>query len=733
MNCSLHFSLSNPSLILHFFLKSIDFPRLGDIDCTFITGEDREEQIRAALEHLVRDFTARKIATKKVRERGAGSKRKRRTKFETKREKLKENEESKSRLHRRQYRKESNNRAANANITVDDADGMQFSNAPSDAFTSSKSKAISSKRNGTTGRRQRRRRKGSDFFNPKNEGDDNMDNDLTPANPKRLLSSFLSQSSGQRVRWADSDIGDDECRIDFSDGIKGNSKSQTHERNLSASLDSNPKRETIGNTDSSSTTKAKTPLGNKEVSHRSHDGIDSTATKRQSTGGSGRTRDRERGRSGSKPNRNGNRTIRRRENATSMTDAEFSRTIGLEPTSKTNVLESQPFTKTTSIDLERGTNESSGTVRKGESSRLSSSSRGTGDRSRGKKGRRKRTDGESGEKIQRSSNEKGAIVSQSKEVNSAQNHKTSAGDTKKILARKSEERNMGAGHEGKGNAFANLPSEKKGYAKAPKNGHEGTKANIGSRGKRNSGKEVEFHRKKRSFFTDVDDDTFALQVESNSSSNRDKRAKTVDRDKSKRGRLENSTKQDLLKQSHGKSRSETSAGKSRSSLRGSSGQNFQGKAREVSNSGISKRPPEQDSRKKKTKKSGSYSSLTVIDNRGETVVEKSFTKIREKTSGAGVGKRPVKSGRENARNEIREKESLGGKITASRGSSKSKLSSSSKGNVMRKKRKMDSDNVSVSSSKATVTARRRKKRNTGLSQKSTATDVGDKSCDFNFQ
>ena len=700
---------------MHSFLKSIDFPRLQEIDYTFIIGEDREEQIRVALEDLERDFTARKIAAKKSRERGADAKTKRRSNLESKRGKLKESEESKSRLHRHHYRKESNDRVANATRAVQDAGGIELSNAAGDAFTS-KPNAKSSKRNGTTGRRQRRRRKGSDFFNPRNEGDDNMDYELTPTNPKRLLSSFLSQSSGQRVKWADSDFGDNEGRIDFSDGVKGNSEPQTQERNPSASLDHNLKRKTIGNTTSSSTRKPKNPFAKKGGSYTSDHGVDSTATKRQSAEGSGRTRDRERGRSGSKTNRNGKRSNLLRENELS----------DLKPTNETNISESQAFAKDMSSDLDRAASGSSNTIRKGESSRLSSSSRDSGARSRGKKNRRKRTGSESREKIRRSNNEEGTIVSQTKEAKHTQKHQTSTRDMKKIQAQKSEEGILGAEHKGKGDTFDSLPSEKKRYSKAPKNSHEGVKSNTGSRSKRNSGKGADLNTKKRSFFADVDDDTFSLQVESNSSSNRDKRVKNVGRAKSRSDRPESATKQGLLKRSNEKSLLENSTGKSRSSSGRSRGQEFEGKVREVSKSGISKR-------EKKTKKSGSYSSLTVIDNRGETVVEKSFTKSQKKTLSAGVGKQPVKSGREKARNEIRKTEPLGGKSIASRGSSKSKDLSSSKGKAVQKKRKMDSDNISVSSSKATVTARRRKKRNIGLSKKSTATDIGDKSCDYNFQ
>ena len=715
MNCFLCFSLSNElHFCIHFF-KSTDFPRLREIDYTFIIGEDREEQIRVALEDLERDFSARKIAAKKSRERGADAKRKHRSNLESKRGKLKESEQSKSRLHRHHYRKDSSDRVANATRAVQDAGGIELSNAAGDAFTS-KPNAKSSKRNGTTGRRQRRRRKGSDFFNPRNEGDDNMDYELTPTNPKRLLSSFLSQSSGQRVKWADSEFGDNEGRIDFSDGVKGNSEPQTEERNLSASLDHDLKRKTVGNTVSSSTRKPKNPVANKGGSHMSDSGVDSTATKRQSTEASVRTRDRERGRSGSKTNQNGKRSNLHRENEP----------LDLEPTNETNTSQSQSFAKSMSSDLERAASGSSNTVRKGESSRLPSSSRDSGARSRGKQSRRRRTGSDSREKIRRSSKEEATIVSQKKEAKHTRKHQTSTRDMKKIQGRKSEERILGAGHKGKGDAFESLPSEKKRYAKAPKNSHEGAKSNTGDRSKRNSGKGTDSNRKKRSFFADVDDDTFSLQVESNSSSNRDKRAKNVGRDKSRSGRPESATKQGLLKRSNEKSLLENSTGKSRSSSGRSRGQEFEGKIREVPKSGISKR-------EKKTKKSGSYSSLTVVDNRGEKVVEKSFTKSQKKTSGAGVGKQPVKSGREKARNEIRETESLGGRSTASRGSSKSKGLSASKGKAAQKKRKIDSDNLSVSSSKATVTARRRKKRNIGLSQKSTATDIGDKSCDYNFQ
>ena len=704
INYILFFSISNSKLILYLYLESTDFPRLQEIDCTFIVGKDRDKQIVAALKNLERDCATRKIAAKKARERGARAKKKRAAEVETKREKMKEKEESKSRLNRRQYRKESNSRVEYAALSLENADGIEFPNDLGEAFTSSKPNAISSKRNGVAGRRHRRRRKGSDFFNPRKEAGDEIENaDITPAKPKRLISSFMSQSSGQRVRWADSDVGDNEGLAEFSEGIDGGFDPQTQDSNLAPSLDH---------------TTPTISLSKTEGSRMSDYGVDPTATNKQDTGVSGGAR--------SRPSRNRSRINRRRESGTLPSDAISSKTTGLASTSKKKGSETKSFAKGMSTALERAGNESSNAIRKAESSRLSiSSSNDSNDKSRDKKSRRKLTDTESLKKIHRTVDKEGTVKSQSKQVKDAQKRQSIIRDARKVQARKSEDSIFGSDREGKGN------SEKKGYEKAPKTSHEGTKTKLSNRSKRNRGKVDGARNKKRSFFTDVDEDAFSLQVESTTSTNREKRAKTGDYGKSKISRPGSSTKQGLLEQPRGKSQMENSVGKSGSSSRRTGRQESQGKIREVSNKGSSKRPPEHDSRKKTTKTSRS-SSLTSADNHGGKVVEKTATKIRKKSLGGGVDKR-VKSGRENARNELRGNESSGGKSTASRGSLNSKTSSSSKGNSAQKKRKMNSDNVSVSSSKATVTARRRKKRNTGLSQKSITTDVGDKSCDYNFQ
>ena len=214
-----------------------------------------------------------------------------------------------ARLKKRQYRKKSNRRVVATKPKGESARTLEFTEGLDHSF-------VYADGNGIVGKRQQRRRKGSDFFDPARQADDGRGNDVTPPNPRRLMSSFLSQSSGQRVSWADSDSrGNDSCD-DFDDDCnERDAESDPKAKNHSDSLDSahNRKRTSkeIPKTDSSCTKTSTIDTDTKQGrSHLPEDKIGSSKMEKLAGADARRFRGRQRSRSASKSFRN--RSIKRK-------------------------------------------------------------------------------------------------------------------------------------------------------------------------------------------------------------------------------------------------------------------------------------------------------------------------------------------------------------------------------------------------------------------------------------
>ena len=153
---------------------------------------------------MEKDCNARKATAEAIAEQRTIQMIERKIEAEAIAAKLKKKEQTQAKIKRRQLREESNRRVTNAEYKRND---LQAMNPLGDSVKD----FIPSHMDDVFIRQQHRRRKGSEFFNPNMEVDDETDAVLTPTNPIRLVSAFLSQSSGQRVRWVDDgDVGNED-------------------------------------------------------------------------------------------------------------------------------------------------------------------------------------------------------------------------------------------------------------------------------------------------------------------------------------------------------------------------------------------------------------------------------------------------------------------------------------------------------------------------------------------
>lgn len=597
------------SLLIYTLFDPIDYPILEKIDFKFNKDDDRDKQIKVALMDIERDCSARKIAVEATKEQEDLVRKQRNEELEKTNARLKKKEELQARLKKRQYRRGSNRRVTDPNLKGEVAHTLEFTEVLVD------DPLINSGRNRIVERRQRRR-KGSDFFDPKSQGDDGVDDDLTPTNPRRLISSFLSQSSGQRVRWADGDVPDD----DSHNIIDGNNDGQNVGRD--------GRKETAP---TKLVTSTNTTNKEDRVCSSGHE-IGSSDIKKVSALVGRRSRGRQRSRSASKSSRKRNT---RQKQPESMEDG----------------------TTTSDVTLLKTTGSTSVVASQGQSSSPRSAQKETADSndtSSSRKYNRKFTDLEIQDKRRRQEDVKKASPGK---LNAERKSHLCDRDVMKKKPRKSDVKLSVLENEGNGSGLGIRFSEggkrkgEKSYSSRwrketvkQKETQSAVNDQIPLIGKgRNSGdkkmmKPREACKERRNSFTDIDRDTNFLEAENSGSANRDKLAGA-----------------------------------------------------------------ERESRRKYRDKSKSI--------RGEHIEESR--------------KRGSRSDKELSNHGLHDKK--GNK------SSIAKASSASQGNGNRKKRKVQRDNFSVSSSKVSVTGRRRKKRNIKGSQKSSATNFGDESCDFNFQ
>ena len=720
--------------------------------------KDRDEQIATALANLEKTCTARKITAKEGKEQRALARKERIAQIETKRKKLEEKEKSQARLKRRQYRKESK-------LIRGNGDTMEFTEGLDDSF-------ISSSKNGTVERRQQRRRKGSDFFDPRKKGNDETGNDTTPTHPRQLISSFLSQSSGQRVRWADGDVGDTDGYSGFSDGtIEGELKPLPKEKNPSDSLDHVHKRKTkpkgFVKTDGLSTKTSRIAKAKEEKSHISEYNIDSPETKNPPNEDPRRLRRGQRSRSDSKSlrnkNINGGRSTTQylKGNEVSSTDSTSLKATGLVSASKKRNIDCGVFAESDLTGVSGRRNRSSRTVRRGNLSGLSLSSKDSDDTSRGRKHSSKNTYIESRDCIRRKINQEDTNISSSKDGETVRKRHSTTRDIKKFEScivlsedKGDAKRTCNISHKRKeieNRCGANVD---RANHSAPLRGIIGKTKSETSGGNRNREKGKEARKERRYPSTRVDRDTFSSQLAENSGIILGKHPSEVsdshgnDCYNFKSSSPETSMKRGTLKEPCSKNHMRNINGKYRSPSRRRGAKKSKDVARETSKCGIYEIPSLQgvidESREKANGKPSQSTQSNTKDISGKAVgksgskirkkagesAKKTDGKTRKKSSGVGVDKRLSRKIREPLSSGVRENISVRGEGTKSRRSLNTKNSSSSHGNGT--KRNIKGDSVSVSSSKTSVTCRRRKKRNTGLSQRSTATNVRDESCDFNF-
>ena len=661
---------------------------------------------------MERHCTAQKLSADAMKKQNVLARKERKAEVKAMRTKLKEKEESQARLKRRQYREESNRRATDAKFKGEGAQAMDPVESLDEDF-------IASRKNDTFARRQRRRRKGSDFFDPRREGNDGVDNDLTPTNPRQLISSFLSQSSGQRVRWVDDDVGGNNDNNDVNDdGDEEYVQSHSKDMDPSDSFRSTQKRKItskgIVETDSAFT-KTPTIANTKgQKSQASKHNINTLEIKKKpSDADSKPLRGRQRNRSDSKSIRN--RTIRR--------DGSKSRH---------RKEDDMKFAHAQKV------------VDESQSKRCKSSSRNTHT--------------ESQKKIRRKSQEEDIDTSSSKEANVEHKSRKDTRDAKKVQPRKSEGRASRVICQNKDSVFDTgfLEDEKVGKkmsynTSSRRQEKRGESIDRGSDGTHMRGK---IHRTKSSRSsnerksTDKEDseerrcpsinvakDNVSFKVNRDKPFNMEKDSHGKDREKSSADVPDSSTERSDRNEPRRKNRATTKGGKRGSSSRPVVNKESKDKVRKISNSRIkqssSAHAAIEDSQEKTLNKSKLSTRAPGKISRGKALRE-SGSSVRGKSLVGGTGKQNHGKDIELSITSAYEKKSVRGEGTLAKKSLNARISSSSQGNGTLKKRKVKGDAVSVSSSKTNVTARRRKKRNTGLSQVSTAMNVQDESCDFNF-
>ncbi|VEU38704.1 unnamed protein product [Pseudo-nitzschia multistriata] len=190
----MEWNVHNQNAIQRFSEFAEKFPDLHKIDCSFDDKENRSKQINIALEELKSNCDARTGAFKAAKEKRNQQKRELQLQAEALESKIKRKEELKANLKRRQLQEASKWRVTNTN---DDEEKCHRLKSIDDRNLSHENSAAVKYRS--------RRKKGSDFFNPIEDNQDTLYTDSTPSQPRQLISSFLSQSSGQRVRWKDDD------------------------------------------------------------------------------------------------------------------------------------------------------------------------------------------------------------------------------------------------------------------------------------------------------------------------------------------------------------------------------------------------------------------------------------------------------------------------------------------------------------------------------------------------
>lgn len=413
-----------------------DFPRLEKIDYKVDQNDDRDKKIKTALKKLEWDCNARKITAKAIKEQEA---KKRDTELETNRAKLKKKEELQARLKKRQYRKKSNRRVVSRKPKGETFHSLEFTESLDDSL-------VHSDGNGIVEKRQQRRRKGSDFFDPAGQGDDRMGNDVTPPNPRRLISSFSSQSSGQRVSWADNDSRGNDGYDDFDDDCnERDAESDPKTKNHSDSLDSAHNRKStskeIRNTDSSCTKTSTIDTDTKQGRSRPpEDKIGSSKIKKLPGVDARRFRGRQRSRSASKSFRN--RSIQRKRSARNLELADIPspdfaslNTTGSKSQCKKRDMDSRSLADSQVTVIPQGRSRSSISARKEKLNGRPSSTTDYNENS----GVRKRNSENDNAKLREKSRDHGdAGKSSSKKSNAEQKSRSSAHDMTKEQSHKLE-------------------------------------------------------------------------------------------------------------------------------------------------------------------------------------------------------------------------------------------------------------------------------------------------------
>jgi hypothetical protein len=693
-----------------YLFASAEFPCLEEIDCTFDEAEDRDKQIKMALAEVERDCTARKIAAKKLKEQKGVARKRRKTEVQAIRNKLKDKEEAQAQVKKRQFREETDRRISDAK--VEDTRGI-------DLLEGLEGDSIPIHRNDTFVRRQRRRRKGSDFFNPRREGNDEMDDDQTPTGPRQLMSSFLSQSSGQRVRWMDHNVGDTDIGNDVNNGgEEGCVESRSEDRNLSK-------------TRITTTSNDHTPQTSKNGQQSEPD---SAVCEIQC----------------------------------SSIDTTSLKSTGRQPTGRKQTIDSGTFGDNGATSTSKGRKASSSTAN-GLFLTLkdsSDTSKSRKNNSTSKSRKRSSTNSHHREKNRRKSNQKDIDVPLFKETKEGQKRRSVPQEMNKVQPRKPEGSTSRVAYKEKGNVFYTAISEdmkggKKGThdtdlegkekrhdertmqatngSSMREKGHGRKSSNSRTRSKLTN-KEPRKDRQRRS--TNVLQDKISskhgtTKLDKRASLERDSYEK--DSERTNKSVRENFTERGVRRESRGevrkKSNERTHIGKRRSPSPSVGRKETKGRFRKSSKSATpessSAKGGKENSREMACTKPNSSTRATKKDSHGKASGE-SVNISRKKLSVGGTGKQVHRKDYRLSSTGVQKTKSTRGNGTKAHESLNASTSSASRGNENRTKRKAKGDNASVSSSKTNVGARRRKKRNTGLSQRSTTSNVRDESCDFKF-
>jgi len=635
-----------------------DFPCLHKIDCSFVKGQDRNKQIKKALAAFAETMKKEQI-------------------FATK--KHKEGAEVMMTSLKRKGNSHVNRRIDGNKFGDNDTYAIETPGGTENDFTSS------SLKDSFFGGQQRRQRekKGSKFFDPKCEDADGVDNKLTPHIPRQLSSSFLSQSSGQRVKWIDGDFGGEDGGDVTNEGKNDSVNPCFRNRYPSKSSRNSIKKKTKSNmievTDHSSMKASNLTNVKGQKSQRSKRDSSLSNTKKLSSIASGHP-----SRSDFKSKRMKNKTWDR--STTKTRKKNNIPSISCDPEDKLNELSF----------LSKDSNEKI-------------------------KGRKKTTVARRGSTCLES-NQENIHASLSKQKSHRTDREASTVREPEVFAEEKKARikmvhrtSTGKGKQHKSNISHDNPS----IDQARK-----TKSGCGS--KKNCGIEEGCMESRNPSSSDIKDG-----VSSRIKRTRRKRDKVS----KKSSNIQECAKDRALRKQPRKKKAKTNDDKCFKLLQPVDCKESKNKAREIPKSGnfdsSCMKALSEESVKKTSKLSETFKQAVVKMSRRNTR-KKSEYSTQKRLSVQGFSKQDRGNGSNLSSGGHSDNKSRQGKENKVQKPLDASTHSSTRENRAMKKRKIKGDKLSISSLKNSVNTRRRKKRNTGLLQRSTKTNIRDDSCDFNF-